>query len=101
MGWPQRSDCEVIERVRLYEPLSDGAVLLLDRGQQGLPTREPLLHFDLILDDSPSWGDRTLLPTLDAFYNSLAGWIIPRVLHVADGHPPPVMIRSFSVPPQA
>jgi hypothetical protein len=54
------------------------------------------MHLTL-MDDPLARG--SLVAVLDGWYRSLAGWILPRVVAVAEGNPAPMMILSQLPPP--
>ena len=98
--WWTGSSEEGLRTAPLYKPLDDGQLLARDVGiRSDEHDREVYFQFDVELLDSPAQGDRPLVATLRDLHRSLGSWMIPRMLHVADGNEPPLMI-SFQ-PPQA
>jgi hypothetical protein len=92
--WWNGTSEQGLTTAHLNEPLVDGQVLARDEGN-----REVSFEFELVLLDSPAQGSRHLVDTLRNLHQSLAGWVIPRMLHVADGNEPPFIIRFR--PPRA
>lgn len=93
--WTGDGDIAGLSAISAKEPLADGHVLAYDEYPRD--DRELYFEFDLELRDSPAQGRRPLVSSLRSLYRSLGGWVIPRMLHVADGHEPPMLI-NFAPP---
>jgi hypothetical protein len=79
--------------------LTDGQVVGTFRSKDGpgRPEDDPVIELGIHLDDHPYHGAALLTETLDSLHQSLASWVLPRMLWVADGNPPPLII-SFAPP---
>lgn len=97
MAWPHIEGVEPTS-VPLYSTLTDGQVIMEDVGVCARPDRMPQFDVDLQIEDSPSWTDRSLTKVLEALLASVGGWMVPRMLHVADGNEAPFIVRRFDIP---
>lgn len=88
--------CRWIQRASEFAPLHDGIVLseLHGPSASGPPPLEPNFTIDLVLTDDPSPYPSPLGARLERLYQSLTGWVVPRIFIVADGNPPPIVISS-------
>jgi len=92
----EATGCRWIQRASELAPLHDGTVLSELHGPpaSGRPLLEPKFTIDLVLTDDPSPYPSPLGARLERLYQSLAGWVVPRIFIVADGNPPPILITS-------
>lgn len=98
LSWTGNSE-KGLTTAHLNQPLFDGQVLARDEGtRSNNQDRTVYFQFDLELLDSPAQGSRPLVSTLRDLYRSLGCWVIPRMLHAADGNEPPFMIRFWPPP---
>jgi hypothetical protein len=74
----------------------DGTVLgyLRDPNGDAPPESEVFHELDLTITDDPARFGQDLVSTLDAWHRYLSGWVLPRMMHVADGGAPPIYIGS-------
>jgi len=80
-------------------PLEDDQVILELCGIQGNgpPNIELTQEINLLLADDPSPYKQALGDRLEQLYQSLSGWVLPRIFATADGNAPPILI-SFRPP---
>jgi hypothetical protein len=99
----QGADQLAIKEWRVLVPprssLVDNQLILELSGTKGngRPDVELTQEIDLILADDPSPHKAALTDRLEQLYQSLSGWVLPRIFSTAEGNLPPIMI-SFRPP---